>query len=230
MWSLALVFGCGEKEGGEDTATSTIVTTPELDEYNEWGGDAVTGTMGRLCNERCTENRSFWMGSDFAAECPIHEVVLSTFDIDQYEVTLKIGSDVSIKVDARLYQLIVQDPCTIVQIFKSVSSDRVTWQQPMDTVKVSGAFANRAEWEKAAWYDGANGRGVLWHLIAMMQTFDCQYLLFSRYQTDWMVSRQYLPLTMSMAMCLSGLQTGMIRPFMRHLPIWTLSKSLAHVE
>ncbi len=43
MWSLALVFGCGEKEGGEDTATSTIVTTPELDEYNECGGESVTG-------------------------------------------------------------------------------------------------------------------------------------------------------------------------------------------
>ena len=43
MWSLVLVMGCGEKEDAVDTAESSVVSTPELDEFNECGGESVTG-------------------------------------------------------------------------------------------------------------------------------------------------------------------------------------------
>ena len=87
MWSVMLVVGCGEKEVEQDTA-APVVVTPELTEDNECGGEDVTGIpVGSVdcMNGRCVvEAGPFWMGSDFsAAECPIHEVVLSTFEIDQ---------------------------------------------------------------------------------------------------------------------------------------------------
>ena len=120
MWSLVLVMGCGEKEDAVDTAESSVVSTPELDEYNECGGESVTGIpMGTVdcMNERCiVTSGPFWMGSDFApAECPIHEVVLSTFDIDQYEVTLEDWQRCVNQGRCSAFQNTVLDHCTIVR-------------------------------------------------------------------------------------------------------------------
>ena len=188
MWSFILimgaVLGCGEKDAVTDTAEPVIVT-PSLSEDNECGGENVTGIpLGNIdcINGRCTvEAGQFWMGSDFAdAECPIHQPVLSAFQIDQYEVTLEdwqrcVSQGRCSQLPAHCTGPLYNRPDFTNQ-FPAIC---VTWQQASNYCQgAGGRLPTEAEWEKAA--AGTDGAKWAWGSLAP-ECADANFRLASIY-------------------------------------------------
>ena len=176
-------------------------------------------------NGRCVvEAGPFWMGSDFsAAECPIHEVVLSPFEIDQYEVTLEDWQ-----------RCVNQGRCTALpehctgplynrpDFSNQFPAICVTWQQRVGIVRaLGGVFQQKQSGRRPQQVQKEpNGHGDHWHQIVTMPIFDWQVFIAHQELDRWagmqILSRR-LVCMMSMEMSLSGPLIGMIQHFMRIL-------------
>ena len=118
---------------------------------------------------RCTiPQGAFWMGATRGEqnECPMREVQLSTYDIDETEVTISAWYDC---VDDGNCEPIPEQCISVLNVQNVYSSDLpaicITWAQATSYCQWNGGrLPTEAEWEKAA--RGQNGSIWPWGNVA----------------------------------------------------------------
>jgi len=163
MWfGIILLSGCSTESKQADTS---VVVTPQLDQSDSCDQSDASGVP--TGNVECTNGRClvaagpFWMGSDIdETECPVHEVTLDAFEIDQFEVTLAewqacVNQNRCGALPTHCLNELTSRP-DYTTTFPAVC---VTWAQASAYCEDQGGrLPTEAEWEKAA----AGTQGAKW--------------------------------------------------------------------